>query len=92
MANYATNAKEMRALNPGSVHWDALAYVLGKSSAELRSLGDEEIDKLIEAKLQRRLEYSPTLRDKMPRGNPLLALGRFLDPRNFKERFDKIFG
>lgn len=77
---------------PGDAHWETLSRILGKSAKELKALPDFELDKLIEAHSHKRLIYSNTIRGKIPRGNPLLALGRLIDHTAILARFNKVFG
>lgn len=72
-------------------HWEAIALRLGITVEKLKTLSYEEIDDLVEQKVGK-LKYGRFVGGLIPRGNPLLGSGRFIDHVKLMQRFNKVFG
>ncbi|MBK8532952.1 MAG: hypothetical protein IPL64_13855 [Flavobacteriales bacterium] len=72
-------------------HWEAIALELGITVERLKTLSYEEIDELVEQKVGK-LKYGLFVGGLIPRGNPLLGIGRFIDHVKLMRRFNKVFG
>jgi hypothetical protein len=59
--------------------------------AQYVKLTPEEIDELIETKVGQKLVFSRGMGNLIPRGNPLLVFGRYLDFDALLKRFNKAF-
>jgi len=82
--------KEALAKNREERHWEAIALELGITVEKLKTLSYEEIDKLVEHKVGK-LKYGLFTGGLIPRGNPLLGIGRFIDHVKLMRRFNKVF-
>jgi hypothetical protein len=55
-----------------------------------KDMSPEEVDRLVEKKIGKQLKHSHKFGGRIPRGNPLIALGRFLDKKVIT-KFDRLF-
>ena len=72
-------------------NYEYLAKKLGISADEIRDLDLDRLDQLVEAKIGHNLSHTNAIGHFISRGNPLLALGRFINHTVLISRFNKTF-
>jgi hypothetical protein len=77
-------------LNATDQLWEVLSINFGLSIDHLKSLTPEQLDQLVEKRMGKR-KFSISIGNLIPRGNPLLALGKFIDYERQIKRFNQAF-
>jgi len=83
-------SEETHTENSISLRLRIIAYNLGISIEDLKNLDDNKIEELV-VKRKGTLKHTVNIGGLIPRGNPLLGLGKFLDSEKVTKRFNEIF-